>query len=289
VSGRIAILAGGISTRMKKSERPDTPGDPALIDQANSMVKAMIGIGGASRPFLDYLLLNIVHAGYDDIVIVVNEKDGSIRKYYESRGPDSFLKDIEISFATQAIPPGREKPMGTADALRSALIARNDWRGKYFGVCNSDNLYSIKALGMIRDSSHVNAMIDYDRSGFRYENDRTNSFAVTIKNEKGFLTDIIEKPTEAEIAKAADANGFVGVSMNLWGFSYDSIFTYLESVDFHPVRNEKELPAAVKMMIGDDPESLFAYRLSEHVPDLTSKSDILAVRSYLTKEFPDFL
>ena len=52
VSGRIAILAGGISTRMKKSERPDTPVDPALIDQANSIAKAMIGIGGASRPFL---------------------------------------------------------------------------------------------------------------------------------------------------------------------------------------------------------------------------------------------
>jgi glucose-1-phosphate adenylyltransferase len=284
----MVILAGGISTRMKKSERLNDPVDSALIDQANSIAKSMIGIGGGSRPFLDYLLLNIVHAGYDDIVIVVNEKDDSIRKYYESRGPDSFLKDVEISLATQVIPPGREKPMGTADALRSALIARNDWKGKYFGVCNSDNLYSINALGMILNSSHVNSMIDYDRNGFHFENDRTNNFAVTIKNEKGFLADIIEKPTEAEIAKAADGSGFVGVSMNLWGFSYDSIFTYLENVEFHPQRNEKELPAAVKMMIGDDPESLFAYRLSEHVPDLTSKSDIIAVRSYLTKEFPDF-
>ncbi len=287
MSGRIVILAGGISSRMKESKGLTDPVEPALIAQANSIAKSMMQIGEGSRPFLDYLLFNIVHAGYDDIVIVVNEKDNSIKSYYERRGPDSFLRGVGISFALQEIPPGREKPMGTADALLKALVARGDWRGKYLGVCNSDNLYSVKALGMILESSCKNSMIDYDRNGLRFEKERTKRFAVTVKNERGFLIDIIEKPTDAEILQAADASGFIGVSMNLWGFDYDSIFSYLESVPLHPERNEKELPSAVKMMIRDNPESLFAYRLSEHVPDLTSRSDISSVRSYLLKEFPD--
>ncbi len=272
---------------MKRSERLNVPVDPALIEQADSIAKAMMGIGEGSRPFLDYLLFNVIQAGYDDIVIVVNENDGSIRGYYERRRFDNVLKGAEISFALQEIPPGREKPMGTADALLQVLIARRDWRGKYLGVCNSDNLYSVKALRMILESPHENSMIDYDRNGLRFEKDRTKRFAVTVKNERGFLIDIIEKPTEAEIVKAADKSGFVGVSMNLWGFRYDSIYRYLENTPFHPERNEKELPAAVKTMIRDNPESLFAYRLSEHVPDLTSKSDISSVRSYLLKEFPN--
>lgn len=272
---------------MKKSGRPNDPIEPALIAQANSTAKSMMGIGEGSRPFLDYLLYNIIHAGYDDIVIVVNEKDGSIRSYYERHGSDNVLKGAGISFAIQEIPPGREKPMGTADALLKALVARRDWRGKYLCVCNSDNLYSVKALRMIMESPYENSMIDYDRNGLHFEKDRTKSFAVTVKNERGFLIDIIEKPTEAEILKAADGSGFIGVSMNLWGFHYDSIIKYLEDVPFHPERNEKELPEAVRMMVRDNPESLFAFRLGEHVPDLTSKGDISSVRSYLMKEFPN--
>lgn len=272
---------------MKKSMRPDDRLDPALIAQAGSIAKTMMGVGEGSRPFLDYLLFNIVQAGYDDIVIVVNDKDESIRNYYQGRGSDRLLRGAGLSFALQEIPPGREKPMGTADALLKALIARRDWRGKYLGVCNSDNLYSARALRMILESPHENSMIDYDRNGLQFAKDRTKSFAVTVKNERGFLIDIIEKPSEAEIQKASDRDGFVGVSMNLWGFRYDSIIKYLEDVPLHPERNEKELPEAVRMMLRDRPESLFAYRLSEHVPDLTSRGDIASVRSYLMKELPN--
>jgi len=57
----------------------------------------------------------------------------------------------------------------------------------------------------------------------------------------------------------------------------------------HPIRQEKELPAAVKMMIADHPRSVFTVPLSEHVIDLTSQSDIPAVQEYLEKEFPGFL
>lgn len=285
MSGKIVILAGGISSRMKNSAADAGLHDENLIRQANSLSKSMMTLGSESRPFMDYLLLNISRAGYDDVVIVVNEKDSAIRNYYEKTADTDFLNALKISFAVQKIPEGREKPLGTADALLSALISREDWKGGRFAVCNSDNLYSVTALKIILESKYRNSMIDYDRAGFEFEKDRTDRFAVTVKDDDGFLTDIVEKPSAEEIRAAESAGGFVGVSMNLWGLDYDMIFPFLEKAPMNTRRNEKELPSAIKMMIAENPESVFAFRLKEHVPDLTSKEDILKVRSFLSREF----
>ena len=80
----------------------------------------------------------------------------------------------------------------------------------------------------------------------------------------------------------------IGVSMNIFKLDYDMIFPCLVDVEPHPVRNEKELPSAVKLMLDRFPGSMFAYPLKEHVPDLTSKSDILPVKEYLEREFVNF-
>jgi glucose-1-phosphate thymidylyltransferase/glucose-1-phosphate adenylyltransferase len=144
-------------------------------------------------------------------------------------------------------------------------------------VVNSDNLYSVEALGLLMRDTHENAMIDYDRSALRFEPARIEAFAVIRKDAQGFLVEIIEKPAKEQIALVADTRGRVGVSMNAWRFSYDLMLPCLETVPLNPVRQEKELPAAVKMMIERRPNCVFTIPLSEHVPDLTSPSDILRV------------
>jgi len=76
---------------------------------------------------------------------------------------------VRISYAVQAVPGGRTKPLGTADALLCALRVRTDWSGKKFTVCNGDNLYSQGVLKQLRETGHPGALIDYDgtRSGSR--------------------------------------------------------------------------------------------------------------------------
>ena len=284
MSGRLVILAGGVSSRMKNSVGIEDGIDPKLIEDAQKKSKGMIRIGGADRPFLDYLLFNASEAGYDDIVIFINKKDNSIKDYY-SNFP---FKKIKISYAVQNIHPGFEKPLGTADALNQALSTNLEWQGGSFTMCNSDNLYSVCALELMRRSKYTNAMIDYDRNGLEIEEERIEKFAVTRKDYEGFLVDIIEKPSLEEIEDVKGKDGFIGVSMNLFRFDYDMIFPFLENVPLHPVRMEKELPSAVKMMIDKNPKSLFCIPLNEHVPDLTSKSDILTVKKYLEKHYPNF-
>ena len=287
MNGKLVILAGGISSRMKKSQSPDSELDPQLIKDADLKSKAMIRIGENERPFLDYLLLNVYETGYRDIVIVIGEKDDSIRKYYESRESKRLFQELSFSYAVQPIPDGREKPLGTADALYHALKLKSNWSGSSFTVCNSDNLYSKNVLKLMLESKYKNAMIDYDRDGLGFEKERIEKFSVTKKDNEGFLVDIIEKPTIEEIESAKNKDGTIGVSMNIFKLNYDMIFPFLKIVPLHPVRKEKELPTAIKMMIDKFPKSLYAYPVSEEVPDLTSKGDISKVKMFLEKHFPN--
>jgi glucose-1-phosphate adenylyltransferase len=281
MQANIVILAGGVSSRMKKALSNAADLDPSLLKDAQQKSKSMIGVGRDSRPFLDYLLDNISRAAYQNVVIVVGERDNSIREYYERGENAERFPGLKISYAIQSIPAGREKPLGTADALLQALKSMPAWKGQHLTVCNSDNLYSVEALKLIRSDTHENAMIDYDRSALQFEQERIEKFAVIQKDAQGFLVDIIEKPTPEQIARASDARGRIGVSMNCFRFSYDMIYPSVEGVPLNQIRQEKELPAAVMLMIGRHSRSMFTIPLSEHVPDLTSPSDILRVRTDL--------
>ena len=288
MNGRLVILAGGISSRMKNSLATSDKIERQLIEDAEHKTKSMIGVGKNQRPFLDYLLFNARESGYGDVVIVVGEGDKSIQNHYGNKERGNHFHGLSISYAVQKIPQGRTKPLGTADALLCGLRFRDDWRGSKFTVCNSDNLYSQRALKLMLDSPYPNALVDYDRSSLKFKQSRIEKFAVIKKNEENFLVDIIEKPSPEQIEDVRSTHGKVGVSMNIFGLSYDMIHHYLERVPLHPVRQEKELPAAVMMMVKDFPDSCYTYPLSEHVPDLTQLNDIAIVQDYLNEEFRDF-
>lgn len=283
--GRLVILAGGVSSRMKLPADSNIHLDEKLINDAEQKSKSMIRLGVGEKPFLNYLLRNAFSAGYEEIVIVVNEKDNSIIEYYSTKKNLIEFPELKISFAIQPIPDGRIKPMGTADALFHALSANPGWNGKKFSMCNSDNLYSVKAMKLLRESPSPNAMIDYDRDGLKFDIDRIAKFAVTKKDSENYLIDIIEKPDKNEIDSLKAVDGFVGVSMNIFMFSYDMVLPFLRNTPINPARAEKEIPTTVRMLIEQFPKSVFTYRLCEQVPDLSSKTDIPSVKEFLQNKF----
>ena len=284
----IVILAGGISSRMRNIPSASVGLDPILLKETRQKSKSMLSVGRGTRPFMDYILYNIREAGYKNVVIVVGDKDNSIGDYYNLQGGAKKFIKLNIDYVTQTIPGGRTKPLGTADALLTALKSKPGWRGKSFTVCNSDNLYSVKALRLLLIDTHKNSMIDYDRSGLQFDHSRIEAFAVLQKDENGFLVDLIEKPTANGITQIKDDVGRIGVSMNIFRLSYDMIFPYLETIPLHPMRYEKELPLAVKIMVEKCPKCMMTIPLSEHVIDLTHQSDINQVKEYLEIEFPHF-
>jgi hypothetical protein len=276
MNGRnLIILAGGISSRMKKSIAGDL--DPALRTAAEQKAKSMIGLGEGKRPFLDYLLWNAERAGYEDIVIVIGEHDHSFRQQYGTAERNNRFHALDISYAVQKIPAGRGKPLGTADALLQAMMFRRDWKGDAFTVCNSDNLYSEQALRQMLQLGSCSGMMDYDRDALGFDPARTEQFAV------------VEKPGPEQIARIAGAGGQVGVSMNLFRFAYDAILPFVEAVPLHPVRLEKELPTAVMMMVYLHPHAMKVFPAAEQVPDLTSIQDVGVVEAFLRSRYHDGL
>lgn len=279
--GRLVILAGGLSSRMAATAARLGSPDPETAARIERGGKTMVGIDPEGRPLVTYLVWNAAAAGYTEVVLLLGVRNGELRTYIEERTAMGEFPGIRWHFAIQPVPEGRTKPLGTADALLHALRAVPDWAGHAFAVCNGDNLYSTTAFRLLRECGAANALIDYDRDALQFDESRIRSFAVLDKDAGGYLRGIIEKPDDAELARVRDRNGRCGVSMNLFRFSYDMILPVLERIPLHPVRGEKELPAAVIELLRADPQAVRTIPLSEHVPDMTAVQDIAVLRAQI--------
>jgi NDP-sugar pyrophosphorylase family protein len=275
MSAKLMILAAGMSSRMKQSSAENLK--TSQINQANTRPKCMIEVGENKIPFLLYLLSNAGKAGCGEVCLILNEKDQFTKAYLHQNPPIG----LSISFVYQEIPVGREKPLGTADAVLQGINGCPEWRESSFIVCNSDNLYSVRAFMLLLKSTSLNAMINYDFSALGVEENRIFAFSVIQKNDEESLIRIIEKPTADEVQSEIEDDGRIGVSMNLFKLNTMDVKTFLQNCPLHPTRNEKELPTAIQLMVSEGGVSLETIPLSEMVLDLTSKSDILQIESLL--------
>jgi NDP-sugar pyrophosphorylase family protein len=284
----LIILAGGISSRMKK---PSTSNKLSQEDEneANIKTKSLISVGNEGRPLMDYLLYNAKKAGYKNIYIVINERGGLFKEFYGKNSTDNDFNGLSISYAIQYIPEDRIKPFGTADAVFQTIEQFPELKHQQFTVCNSDNLYSQKALKKIRETANSNAFISYNRDNLEFSLKKILSFAIVNLDAENYLKNIIEKPS-AETANAhKDDLGKIRVSMNIFKLDGDIMYLYLKNCPIHSIRKEKELPTAILNMVKDNSKALLGISISEHVPDLTSKDDIVIIKKYLKKQYPNNL
>lgn len=274
MTDNLIVLAGGASSRMKKST--DTKLSSEQLAQANQRSKGLIELKG--KPFLAYLLKNVMKAGIKNVYIVTGENSDMFRS---ALGQNPDFENLNIQFATQYIPQDRVKPFGTADAVFQCLEQYPLLKKDSFCVCNSDNLYSVKAFESLAKSTFRQALMAYDIDSLAYPKERIVRFAVMKFNRDYELVDIIEKPEEDMIDQYTDAHQKIRVSMNIFLFDGALFYEYLKNCPPNPIRNEKELATALKNMIADDIE-VFGIPIAEHVPDLTSKADIGILEKFLS-------
>jgi glucose-1-phosphate adenylyltransferase len=280
----IIILAGGASSRMKNSMFSKNLSEEELKN-ANTRSKALLEFGNAKRPILDFLLLNAKKAGYKKVIIVIGEQGALFKEYYGNQQKDNSFRGLSISYAIQYIPEGRDKPMGTADALFQALEQYPILKTASFTVCNSDNLYSIKALRALLICKDSNAFINYDRDALQFPMLKIQRFALTLVDENFHLETIVEKPSKNQVSNYKDVKGRYRVSMNVFKFTGAEIYSFLKNCPIDSKRNEKELPTAILNMINESKSYLRGISFAEHVPDLTSKEDIAIMRKYIAMHY----
>ena len=274
MTNTIVILAAGMSSRMKKST--DSSIGSTKADEANKKSKSLITFG--NKPFIYFLLENIVDAGFQNVIMVVGQ-DYEDFKNEMDKFPN--ISKINIEYAIQSIPKNRVKPFGTADAVYQTMDQIDKLKNQSFCVCNSDNLYSTKSLKLIRENSYDNAVLAYDRDSLNFPKDRVSSFSILMTNSKFNLVNFIEKPTKEQVEQNLDDNGKIRVSMNIFKFDGSQAFEFIKSCPVNPLRNEKELPSAIVNMISHDSLYMKGIPIAEHVPDLTSKSDIQIIQKLI--------
>ena len=282
MTNTLIILAGGASSRMKKSMASKLSEE--MVTQANTRSKALILLN--DRPMLDYVLYNAKQAGITQVIIVIGPQGDLFKEYYGNEDQNNNFHGLHISYAVQHIPEDRVKPLGTADALLQAIEQYPRLQSDTFLVCNADNLYSTTAFFALRENKNPHAFLNYDRAALKYPMERIARFALTKVTTELYLEDIIEKPEASEVEDYKNADGTFRVSMNIFKFQGASFYPYLVACPIHPERNEKELPTAILAMVREHPTAMQAIPFSEHVPDLTGKDDIFILNDYLSTHIP---
>ena len=270
----IVILAAGMSSRMKKSIDSDI--DDSKADEANKKSKSLITFG--DKPFIYFLLKNIVEAGFENVIMVVGKDFDDFKKQLDNL---NFNNKLKIEYAIQKIPKNRVKPFGTADAVFQTMDQIEILKNSSFCVCNSDNLYSTNSLRTIRENAYENAVLAYDRDSLNFPKERVSSFSILMTDDNFNLLNFIEKPTQEQVDQNLDSNGKIRVSMNIFKFNGLQAFDFIKNCPINPIRNEKELPSAIVNMINENDLYMKGIPIAEHVPDLTSKADINIIQKLI--------
>ena len=202
------------------------------------------------KPFLSYLLENLLKAGYKNLVIVAGYRIDLFRKFLEEYHFQArLLNQYEIL-------GDKQKEYGTLCPLKCVKgIAQ-----KNFLVVYGDNLYSV------RDLKAFNIADDYDYvAGF--ESNHPERYGV-LHLEDGFLKEIIEKPKK-----------FVGrlINTGLYKFTQD-IFRVIPEVKPSP-RGEYELTDAVNILAKT--KRVKVKKLKDYWIDFGRPGDILKFSRFL--------
>ena len=274
MTNTIVVLAAGMSSRMKKSV--DLKIDNKKADEANNKSKSLITFN--NKPFIYFLLKNILDAGFENVIMVVGKDFDDFKKQIDILQLSSKLN---VKYAVQKIPIDRVKPFGTADAVFQTMEQIDELQTTSFCVCNSDNLYSTSSLKLIRENNYENAVLAYDRDSLDFPKEKVSSFSILMMDQEFNLVNFIEKPTPEQVAKNLDENGKIRVSMNIFKFNGEQAFDFIKNCPINPIRIEKELPSAIVNMISNESLSMRGIPIAEHVPDLTSKADILTIQKLI--------
>lgn len=258
---------------------------PVLVIMAAGMgsryggLKQLDPVGNHGQVILDYSMYDARRAGFETVVFVIKE---SIEEEFKARVGRRVARHMEVKYAFQqmddlpggyAVPEGREKPWGTAQA---ALAARHVVDGP-FAVINADDYYGPEAYQKIYDYLCANPdgdVYEYAMVGYLLKNTVTEHGSVArgvcAVDGEGVLRDIRERTAIEKAGEDArftedggqswtDLPGDTVVSMNLWGFNRSFLdeaearfpaFLDRAMVE-NPLKGEYFLPSVVEQLIGE--------------------------------------
>lgn len=225
-------------------------------------LKQLDGVGPSGETIIDYSVFDAKRAGFSKVVFIIRKEYEEVfrtqigNKYQDQLDVRYVFQELEDLPEGFSVPPGREKPWGTAHAVLTAEKEVSD----PFIIINADDFYGYDAFRKASeyleqvdpDALHA-AMVGYQLKNTLSEHGRVSRGVCEI-DETHHLTGVsethgIEETEERAITcdEGVSLQKETIVSMNFWIFT-DKIFSKSREyfIDF---LNEKQSEAKAEFYI----------------------------------------
>ena len=300
---------------------------PVLVIMAAGMgsryggLKQLDPVGNHGQLIIDYSIYDARRAGFETVVFVIKHE---IEADFKAAIGDRVSKSMEVKYAFQrmddlpegyAVPEGRAKPWGTAQA---ALAARGLVDGP-FCVINADDYYGPEAFQEIYNylTAHQDGeQYEYAMVGYLLKNTVTENGTVARgvceETPDHYLARVTERTkiekgeppryTEDDGATWTELPGDTIVSMNMWGFTRSYLDeawarfpAFLDkALVENPLKGEYFLPAVVTWLIEEGKARVKVLRSEDKWYGVTYREDKPAVVAAIAEKtaaglYPDQL
>jgi glucose-1-phosphate adenylyltransferase len=246
------VLAGGEGKRLM----------PLTLDRA----KPAVPFGGSYR-LIDFVLSNLVNAGYTSIAVLTQYKSHSLDRHISQSWR---LAPMLGSYVAPVPAQQRRGPrwyQGSADAIYQSMNLINDARPEYIVVFGADHVYRMDASQMVRE--HIESGAGVTVAGIRVPRKEASAFGVIQAGDDGVtIDDFLEKPSDPP--GLADSPDEVFASMGNYVFTADVLVDALER-DAKDQSSRHDMGGdIIPMLVDDGKAAVYDFKRNE-VPGSTDR------------------
>jgi glucose-1-phosphate adenylyltransferase len=204
------VLAGGEGKRLM----------PLTLDRA----KPAVPFGGSYR-LIDFVLSNLLNAGYTRIAVLTQYKSHSLDRHISQSWRLSAMLGSYVAPVPAQQRRGPRWYQGSADAIYQSMNLINDERPDYIVVFGADHVYRMDASQMVR--AHIDSGAGVTVAGIRVPRTEAWQFGVIKTADDGVAIDeFLEKPADPPGLIDSPDESFA--SMGNYVFSADVLVDALE-------------------------------------------------------------
>ena len=204
------VLAGGEGKRLY----------PLTADRA----KPAVPFGGAYR-LIDFVLSNMVNAGYTRICVLTQYKSHSLDRHISQTWRLSGLTGEYITPVPAQQRLGPRWYTGSADAIFQSWNLVDDERPEHVVVFGADHVYRMDPEQMV--ARHISSGAGVTVAGIRVPRSEAHAFGCIDADAEGKITHFLEKPTDPPTT--ADDPEVTFASMGNYVFSTDVLLDAIRS------------------------------------------------------------
>ncbi len=204
------VLAGGEGKRLM----------PLTLDRA----KPAVPFGGSYR-LIDFVLSNLVNAGYTSIAVLTQYKSHSLDRHISRAWRLTPMLGHYVASVPAQQRRGPQWYQGSADAIYQSMNLINDDNPDYIVVFGADHVYRMDASQMV--AAHLESGADVTVAGIRVPRKEAWQFGVIKTAEDNLMIEeFLEKP--ADPPGLPDSPDEVFASMGNYVFTRDALCQALE-------------------------------------------------------------